>query len=214
MNPKAHWEQVYQRTLPHEVSWYQRHAQLSMDLIRRVCPALDTPIIDVGGGASTLVDDLLEAGYGDLTVLDLSPAALAAARNRLGVRAAMIRWIESDLLEASLPRADYGLWHDRAVFHFLTQPSDRARYLARLRKAVPPGGLVLIATFADDGPTRCSGLPAVRYAPETLQGELGASFRLVESEREEHLTPGGVRQSFIYCLWRIREEEPTDPIFC
>jgi SAM-dependent methyltransferase len=202
MDPKSHWEHVYQSELPTQVSWYQPHARVSLDLIRRVSPPPNGAIIDVGGGASTLIDDLLDAGYHDLTVLDLSATALAEARTRLGPRANSVRWIEADILEALLPNAGYSAWHDRAVFHFLTAPDDRARYVAQVRRAVRSGGFVLVSTFADDGPTRCSGLDVDRYSPDALHAEFGAPFHLMTSEREEHVTPRGVRQAFIYCLCR------------
>ncbi len=203
MDPKSHWEGIYRNKLPTQVSWYQPHARRSLDLIRRVSPPLDGAIIDVGGGASTLVDDLLDAGYHDLTVLDLSSVALAAARRRLGTRADTVRWVEADVLNASLPKAGYSVWHDRAAFHFLTAPADRGRYIEQVRQAVRVGGFVLVATFADDGPTRCSGLEVARYSPEALHAEFGAPFQLMTSEREEHVTPSGVCQAFIYCLSRI-----------
>jgi SAM-dependent methyltransferase len=207
MDPKAHWERVYRAKLPTQASWYQPHALRSLDLIGRVSPPPGGPIIDVGGGTSTLVDDLLDAGYRDLTVLDLSPTALGEARARLATRAGMVRWMEADILEASLPKSRYRVWHDRAVFHFLTAAADRARYVAQVRRAVQAGGFVLAATFADDGPTRCSGLAVARYTPAGLHAEFGAGFRLVTSEREEHLTPGGARQAFIYCLCRVQEPD-------
>jgi SAM-dependent methyltransferase len=203
MDPKAHWEHIYRTKPPTQVSWYQPHAQRSLDLIRRVSPPPAGAIIDVGGGASTLVDDLLDAGYRDLTVLDLSATALAQARSRLGSHAGMVRWMEADVLNASLPEAGYSVWHDRAVFHFLTAPADRARYVAQVRGAVRAGGFVLVATFADDGPTRCSGLEVERYSAEALHAEFGSPFQLVASEREGHITPSGGRQAFIYCLCRV-----------
>ncbi len=205
MDAKAHWEAIYRTKAPTQVSWYQPHASRSLALIRRVAPDLSAPIIDVGGGASTLVDDLLAVGYSEVTVLDLSRAALAAARSRLGPAAARVGWLEADILETSLPEATYSVWHDRAVFHFLTTPEARARYVAQVRRAVRPGGFVLVATFAMDGPERCSGLEVTRYTPEALHGEFGAPFQLMASEREEHATPGGVRQAFIYCLCRLEE---------
>lgn len=203
MDPKSHWERVYRSKLPTQVSWYQPHALRSLDLIRRISPPPNGAIIDVGGGASTLIDDLLDAGYNDLTVLDLSGAALAETQARLGPRAVRVRWIEADILDAPLPRAGYAVWHDRAVFHFLTEPADRASYVEQVRRAVRPGGFVLVATFAEDGPTRCSGLDVHRYSPEALHADFGAPFRLIASEREEHITPAGVAQAFIYCLCRM-----------
>jgi SAM-dependent methyltransferase len=209
MDLKSHWERIYRDKLPTQVSWYQPHALRSLDLIRRVSPPPDGAIIDVGAGASTLVDDLLDAGYHDPTVLDISATALAETRTRLGARAGNVRWIEADILDAHLPRTGYSVWHDRAVFHFLTAPADRARYVAHVRQAVRPGGFVLVATFADNGPTRCSGLEVNRYSPEALHTEFGAPFQLVASEREEHITPGGVRQAFIYCLCRVDGQTMT-----
>ena len=203
MDPKTHWEHVYRTRLPTEVSWYQPHAVRSLEIIRRASPPPGGPIIDVGGGASTLVDGLLDAGYRDMTVLDLSATALAKARARLAARAARVEWVEADVLDVPLPAARYHVWHDRAVFHFLTLPGDRARYVAQVRRAVRPGGVVLVATFADDGPPRCSGLGVARYSAVTLHAAFGPAFQLLMSEREEHLTPAGARQAFVYCLCRI-----------
>jgi SAM-dependent methyltransferase len=204
MDSKAHWEHVYRSKLPTEVSWYQPHAVRSLDLIQRVSAPPNGPIIDVGGGTSPLVDDLLAAGYTDLTVLDLSVTALAEARARLATRAGLVQWVEADILKAGLPAGRYSVWHDRAVFHFLTARADRARYVAQVHRAVRPGGFVLIATFANDGPTRCSGLEVTRYSADTLHAEFGAGFRLLTSEREEHFTPAGARQAFVYCLCRVQ----------
>jgi len=206
MNDQAHWESIYRTKRPDEVSWFQREATSSLALIRRTAPLPGAAIIDVGGGASTLVDGLLSAGYRNLTVLDLSAAALEAARDRLGAAAATVTWRASDVLAADLPSQAFDLWHDRAAFHFLTDAFDRARYADQVRRAVKPGGHVLIATFAEDGPTRCSGLPAVRYAPSALRDELGDGFELLEAVREEHVTPGGSRQAFVYCLLRVAPE--------
>ena len=203
-DPKDHWERVYGTKQPTEVSWYQPHATRSLALIQRVAPDRSAPIIDVGGGASTLVDDLLAAGYRDVTVLDLSGSALATARTRLGPDAERVRWLEADLLGYEFPEGGYAVWHDRAVFHFLTDPAARARYVAQVRRAVRPGGFVLVATFATDGPERCSGLDVERYSPESLHAEFGAPFQLTASEREEHATPQGARQTFIYCLCRVK----------
>lgn len=203
MDSKSHWEHVYRTKLPTQVSWFQPHALRSLDLIRRISPPPNGPIIDVGGGSSTLIDDLLDAGYHDLTVLDLSATALRQAQARLRDRAASVRWIEADILEASLPPARFHVWHDRAVFHFLTMPAARARYVTQVRAALRPGGFVLLATFAEDGPTRCSGLDVARYSPQRLHAELGTGFELLVSEREEHVTPAGVKQAFIYCLYGV-----------
>jgi ubiquinone/menaquinone biosynthesis C-methylase UbiE len=200
MDRKAHWETVYATRQPHEVSWFQREAHTSLALIQRVAPDDMAAIIDVGGGASTLVDGLVAAGYRCVTVLDLSHTALELARRRLGTTASGISWLEADILSADLPPASFDLWHDRAVFHFLTAPADRSRYVGQARRIVRPGGYVLVATFAHDGPTRCSGLPVARYTASALHQEFGPAFRPVESAREEHVTPSGARQAFVYCL--------------
>lgn len=206
MKEKEHWEAVYDTKAVDAVSWFQPHAAMSLALIRRVAPSLDSPIIDVGAGASVLVDELLEAGYRDLTVLDIAGAALSAAQARLGSdRSRRVVWIEGDVRSAPLRDAYYGVWHDRAVFHFLTDPADRAAYVRQVRHAVRPGGYVLIATFADDGPTKCSGLPVARYSPDALHAEFGAAFDLVATEREAHTTPTGTRQAFVYCLCRLKD---------
>lgn len=196
---QEHWEQVYRTRSADAVSWYQPHAQQSLRWIAAAGLDADDGIIDVGGGASTLVDDLLDEGYRALTVLDLSAAALAVTRRRLGERAASVRWIVGDVTTVALPERAYALWHDRAVFHFLIEEDARAAYLAQLRRALRPGGHLIVATFGPDGPTRCSGLPVARYSPESLQAVLGADFQWLEHAREEHRTPAGAIQSFNYC---------------
>jgi SAM-dependent methyltransferase len=203
MSQREHWERIYRGKPASDVSWYQPEATVSLDLIRRVAPELDTPIIDVGAGASTLVDGLLDAGYRNVTVLDLASAALAVVQQRLGDRAKLVTWIESDVLTAPLPSKAYAVWHDRAVFHFLTDPADRARYVDRVRDAIRPGGHVIVASFAPEGPTRCSGLDVVRYSPDTMHAQFGPEFRLLDSVREEHHTPSGATQAFVYCLCRV-----------
>jgi SAM-dependent methyltransferase len=203
MDDKEHWEAVYEAKPADGVSWFQPSAERSLALIQRVAPALDAPIIDVGGGASVLVDDLLGLGYRDLTVLDLARSALAVAQERLGAPAADVRWLEADVRTAALPEDHFAVWHDRAVFHFLTDAADRAAYVAQVERAVRSGGFVLVATFAEDGPTKCSGLPVARYSPDALHREFGSAFELVSSERETHATPVGTQQQFIYCLCRL-----------
>jgi len=205
MTPREHWDRIYREKSASDVSWYQPEATVSLDLIRRVAPDQDTPIIDVGGGASTLVDGLLDAGYRNVTVLDIAGAALSVAQQRLGAEAAHVTWLESDVLTAPLARAGYAVWHDRAVFHFLTDPQDRARYVAKTREAVRVGGYVIVATFAPDGPKQCSGLAVMRYSPDEMRAEFGAGFRLVDSAREEHHTPIGATQAFTYCLCRMTD---------
>jgi ubiquinone/menaquinone biosynthesis C-methylase UbiE len=203
MTQKEHWEGIYRLKSPTEVSWYQPEARLSLELIRRVTPDLDAPIIDVGGGASTLVDGLLDSGYRNVTVLDLSEAALDNARQRLGARSERVTWIASDILEVTLPKGGYAIWHDRAVFHFLTNNEDRKRYVAQTSRAVREKGHVIVASFAPDGPQRCSGLEVVRYSPSTMHAEFGEGFQLLDSRREDHHTPGGATQAFVYCLCRV-----------
>lgn len=202
MQSKAHWEQVYTSQPATGVSWFQEHAQRSVQLIRRTGIVRDAPIIDVGGGASTLVDDLLAAGHSKLTVLDLSEAALSAARQRLGERAQRVDWRLGDITQVELPRHAYALWHDRAVFHFLTTREEREAYVAAVLHAVKPGGHVIVATFAEDGPLKCSGLPVMRYSADGLHAEFGAPFALLQQEGEEHHTPRGTVQKFVYCLCR------------
>ena len=199
-NDRAHWETVYRTRLPEQVSWFQPEARLSLELIRSVARGPASRIIDVGGGSSTLVDGLLAGGYLDITVLDLSATALAHARRRLGDRGGRPLWLEADVLTDTLPAATFDVWHDRAVFHFLTKPTDCERYIRQVRKAVRPGGYVLVATFASDGPATCSGLPVARYGAGSLHGTFGADFRLIASRREDHFTPAGIRQPFVYCL--------------
>jgi SAM-dependent methyltransferase len=200
MDPKSHWERVYQSRRATDVSWYQPEARLSLELIRRVTHDMAAPIIDVGGGASTLVDSLLDAGHTDLTVLDLAPSALAAARLRLGSRSRLVHWIEANVLTAELPEHHYGVWHDRAVFHFLTDAESRRQYVRQARRAIRPGGHIIVASFAPEGPERCSGLEVVRYSPESMHAQFGSGFTLLESVAEEHRTPAGAVQSFVYCL--------------
>jgi 2-polyprenyl-3-methyl-5-hydroxy-6-metoxy-1,4-benzoquinol methylase len=202
MDPKLHWETIYRSKDVHEVSWFQAEARRSLDLITRICADRSAPIIDVGAGASVLVDNLLDAGYRDLSVLDLSEAAVEISRDRLGAESAKVKWMQADVLRAQLDEGGYAVWHDRAVFHFLTNAADREAYVEQVRRAVRPGGHVLVATFAEDGPEYCSGLPVVRYSAEGLHSEFGTDFLLVKSEHEDHRTPGGGEQSFLYCLCR------------
>lgn len=203
MASKNHWETVYSTKQTDAVSWFQQHVEHSLQLIAAtgIAPA-DAFIIDVGGGASTLVDDLLAHGYAHLTVLDLSAAALAAAQVRLGERAQQVQWMEADITQAVLPKHTFDIWHDRAVFHFLTSAEERAAYVERVFHAVKPDGHVIIATFAEDGPTQCSGLPVMRYRPDELHAEFGEALALLKHEKESHVTPAGAVQQFIYCYCR------------
>ncbi|AWE73464.1 class I SAM-dependent methyltransferase [Pseudomonas aeruginosa] len=193
---------MYTHKAADAVSWYQPHADSSLALIRQTGIAADAAIIDVGGGASTLVDDLLAAHYSDLTVLDISAAALDVARHRLGGAASAVHWLEADITQVDFPEHRFALWHDRAVFHFLTDAADRARYLNAVGRAVKPGGFVVVGTFAEDGPEQCSGLPVRRYSADTLYDEFGAQFELLGKAEENHHTPFGTVQKFLYCYCR------------
>ena len=198
---KAHWEKIYREKNEDQTSWFQPSPETSLALIEATGEMPQAPLIDVGGGTSRLVDHLLETGWQDLTVLDISGAALETTRRRLGERAERVRWLEGDLLESKLP-GPWRIWHDRAVFHFLVEPADRKRYLAQLSTNLAPGGHCIIATFAPGGPEACSGLPVQRYSPEALAETLGPEFHLEQSLGEQHHTPAGKVQSFVYCHFR------------
>jgi SAM-dependent methyltransferase len=200
MDPKAHWEKVYSSRSAQQVSWFQPHAERSLALIERIAQGRRCSVIDVGGGASTLVDDLLARRHFDVSVLDLSAAALDVARRRLGADAQRVQWRVGDVTQAPLPAQAYDIWHDRAVFHFLTEPAQRAAYVAQVRHAVRPLGHVIVAAFGPDGPLQCSGLPVMRYAPQALHAQFGNAFELIEHQTESHHTPGGAVQQFVYCL--------------
>lgn len=202
MHSKDHWEKVYSTKAPNGVSWFQPHADMSMRLIHDSGFGKDAAIVDVGGGASTLVDDLLDAGYSNITILDLSGVALAESRRRLGSRAKSVQWMEADITCAEFEPYSLDLWHDRAVFHFLTSEADRAAYVRQVLRALKPGGHVVMATFGANGPTQCSGLPVMRYAPDELHAEFGEAFTMLTHEEQLHHTPFGTEQQFIYCMCR------------
>lgn len=204
MDYKAHWETIYETKAPTAVGWYEPHLRLSLEFIGHTGVGPEGRIIDVGGGASTLVDDLLAMGFRHITVLDISATALAIAKARLGKRAEDITWTEGDITQVTLPSSCYDVWHDRAVFHFLTSPADRRKYVETLDEALKPGGHWIVATFASGAPPQCSGLDVIRYGPEHLQEELGDSFELLESCNEIHLTPAGTSQPYLYCHFRKR----------
>lgn len=199
---QEHWERVYRTKQPDAVSWFQEHATRSLEIIRSIGAASDAQIIDVGGGASTLVDDLLTGGFKHVSVLDLSASALDVARKRLGLLGQSVTWISGDIRTVGLPEQTYDIWHDRAVFHFLTDPADRTAYVRQVMKSVKRGGHVIVATFAPDGPEQCSGLPVARYDPDQLHDEFGPTFELLEHASEEHKTPWGSVQHFVYCHCR------------
>lgn len=201
MDARKHWESVYNAKRATEVSWYQPEATLSCELIRRVATAPSSAILDVGGGASTLVDLLLKDGYSNVIVLDIAANALATAEARLGASAAAVRWITGDVLDPDIGDHTIDVWHDRAVFHFLLSAEDRRRYVAQVRRTLRRDGHLIIATFAEDGPEQCSGLPVARYGAAQMQAEFGPDFQLLDSIREEHITPAGKRQAFRYSLF-------------
>jgi ubiquinone/menaquinone biosynthesis C-methylase UbiE len=202
MNLKNHWEKHYSTRSPDSVSWFQRHAVKSLDIIKRLGVKKSARLVDIGGGASTLVDDLMELGYSNLSVIDISSTALDVAKKRLGALSGPVTWIEADVTKLLLPEHSIDVWHDRAVFHFLISESDRHSYVNAVIKALKPGGYLIVATFAVDGPEKCSGLPVQRYSASQLHSEFGDSFELLGHESERHKTPSGVSQSFVYCYWR------------
>jgi len=208
---QEHWERVHDSRAPDAVSWYRPHLERSLAYLEASGIGPDSEIIDVGGGASTLVDDLLDRGFRRLTVLDISPAALKRAAERLGSRAGLVRWVAGDVTTAELPEARYDFWHDRAVFHFLTEESARVRYVGAVRRSLRVGGRIVVATFGPSGPERCSGLDVVRYDAEALHGEFGGGFEKLETSSETHATPWGAEQEFVYCLCRMRGEPGDAP---
>jgi 2-polyprenyl-3-methyl-5-hydroxy-6-metoxy-1,4-benzoquinol methylase len=201
MSRQQHWENVYVTKGETEVSWFQETPSLSLQLMTLAGATPRSDVIDIGGGASRFVDALVEMGFQSVTVLDLSEAAIAVVKARLGSRANKVKWVVADVTTWE-PQQFYDLWHDRATFHFLTEERDRTAYVAHLSKAVKPGGHAIIATFAPDGPERCSGLPVVRYDAESLGYVLGDAFELIETRRQQHMTPSGSEQRFQFSLFR------------
>ncbi|MCP4499034.1 MAG: class I SAM-dependent methyltransferase [Deltaproteobacteria bacterium] len=200
-----HWQAVYERKAPDEVSWYRPHLDRSLEFIRSCGLTPDARIVDVGGGASTLVDDLLSEGYHNLAVIDLADAALETARARLGARGDSVDWIPGDVTTALLPDSSVDFWHDRAVFHFLTESRAQSAYLGQVMRCVRPGGNVLVATFGLDGPEKCSGLPVARYDADGIHAVFGDTFTKLAEASEHHETPWGSAQSFVYCFCRRSE---------
>lgn len=199
MTRQEHWERVYSANPPSKVGWYTPRLQISLQWIKDCSLPGEAKIIDVGGGASTLVDDLLAEGYRSITVVDLSKTALALARKRLGEKAKSVTWLEEDVTTVDLPAGDYDLWHDRGVFHFLTTPENRQQYLNKVLEATKPGSHLIIATFSPEAPLRCSGVPVERYTADDLSRILGSRFELNRQRKELHVTPGGVEQMYLYC---------------
>jgi len=202
---KKHWEKVYRSKSPLKVSWYQQDPALSLSLIASAQVPRDAPIIDVGGGSSTLVDKLIDEAYTDISVLDISGSALTHAKNRLANKADKVHWYEADV-NCFIPMHRYAIWHDRAVFHFLTSKLDRERYVNVLKQTLEPCGQIIIMTFAVDGPSKCSGLDIVQYDADKMTAELGQGFKLVETGHDIHHTPSGNQQKFAYFRFRFMAE--------
>lgn len=206
MTNKTHWEQVYGTKASDAVSWYAPHLVESLGYIERTGVPLSAAILDVGGGESTLVDDLLDAGYRDVAVLDLSETALEVARGRLAGRAGQVTWLAADVLRHPFKSHSVDVWHDRAVFHFLTATQDREAYVQQVMRALRPGGHCIVGTFGPGGPQQCSGLPVQRYDAEGLHGAFGAHFRLLDHTVSTHVTPWGSEQQFVYCYCRLEQQ--------
>ena len=202
MSDKAHWEKVHAERASDAQSWFQQYPARSLELIASLGVERDAVIIDVGGGASGLTAELLCLGFSELWVLDVSAAALSSARRNLGERANRVHWVEADVNRAQLPSGYFDIWHDRAVFHFLVTPADRRTYVSTALRAIKPGGHLIMATFAEDGPERCSGLPVARYDAASLAAQFGDACKLLRTEKEIHRTPAGKSQSFRYCVLR------------
>jgi 2-polyprenyl-3-methyl-5-hydroxy-6-metoxy-1,4-benzoquinol methylase len=203
MSEQTHWDKIYGEKPSGQLSWHRPHLDVSLKLIEAAAPQRSASIIDVGGGQSTLVDDLLARKYENVTVLDLSPIAIELTKKRLGTAALGVRWLAADVTEAELAPQAYDVWHDRAVFHFLTEKEARIAYVRQAVRVMRPGGHVIVGTFGPQGPQKCSGLDVVRYDAESLHEEFGTKFELVESFSENHTTPWDTTQQFLYCLCRI-----------
>jgi ubiquinone/menaquinone biosynthesis C-methylase UbiE len=199
---KSHWESVYESKSDQEVSWFREHLDNSLNMILKTGVEKDAAIIDVGGGSSTLADDLLIEGFIDVTVLDISRAALDRSRERLGSKADQIESVEADITKSDLPEDRYDVWHDRAVFHFLTDEEDRRRYIDLVLRSLKPGAHIIVASFSPNGPQKCSGLDVVRYSPSAISETFGGNFTMLDSMTETHETPFGTSQEFVYCYCR------------
>jgi 2-polyprenyl-3-methyl-5-hydroxy-6-metoxy-1,4-benzoquinol methylase len=199
MDTQEHWERIYGTKAPREMSWFRPHLETSLSLVQRVAGDRSASVIDVGGGQSTLIDDLITKGYRNVTVMDISMTALEHTKRRLGSASRAVTWLVGDITHAVLPAHSYDVWHDRAVFHFLKDPAHRLAYVRQAALAVKHGGHVIVGTFGLEGPDKCSGLDVMRYDADSLHAEFGSRFRLVESSKELHHTPFGTTQQFLYC---------------
>ena len=204
---QTHWDAVYSEKGEAQTSWFRPHLDESLRLIDALDLPRDLPVIDIGGGRATLVDDLLLRDFGDVSVLDLSAVAMAETQQRLGAQAHPVHWIVGDVTHTDFPAAHYALWHDRAVFHFLTDADDQQRYVAAARSAVRPGGYLVIGTFAADGPERCSGFAVARYDATTLAAQFAPCFTLITESRDVHHTPSGNEQAFTYVVLQRRSDD-------
>lgn len=203
MDRQTHWEKIYSEKASDAVSWYRPHLETSIELMEQAAADRSASIIDIGGGESTLIDDLLARGYQNVTVLDISQTAIDTTKKRLGTASKNVRWLIGDITTIKLEPRSYDLWHDRAVFHFLTSTDERGAYVRQVASAVKPGGYVIVSTFGPEGPTKCSGLDVVRYDEESLHKEFGVRFHLLRSSKELHQTPFGTVQQFLYCFCRV-----------
>src|SRR5512140_2240695 len=205
IDSRTHWDKVYRTKRPDEVSWYRPHLETSLQLIEEAAPDRDAHIIDVGAGESTLVDDLLARGYRHVHAMDISSEALDVCKARLGSQAARVDWLCGNVLTFAFARHGFDVWHDRAVFHFLTDARDRTAYVQQVARAVKPGGYVIVATFGPEGPQKCSGLDVMRYGPDALHDQFGPAFQLMKHSTEVHRTPAGATQQFTYCYCKLTE---------
>jgi len=203
MDAQTHWDKIYREKAPDAVSWYRPHLETSIELIERAAADFSASIIDIGGGESTLIDDLLARGYHNVTVLDISQTAIDVTKKRLGTTSENVRWVIGDITTIKLEPRSYDVWHDRAVFHFLTSTDERRAYVRQVAWAVKPGGHVIVSTFGPEGPTKCSGLDVIRYDAQSLHKEFGVRFHLLGSFKELHQTPSGTVQQFLYCFCRV-----------
>lgn len=209
MDRRQHWETVYGTKSASEVSWYRPHLEVSLALVKQCAPSKQAPILDIGGGASTLVDDLVAAGFQDVSVLDIAESALDVARRRLGSAGSKVHWLVEDFLRAELEPQRYDVCHDRAVFHFIGDAAEKKRYFEQVERILRPGGSLILATFALEGPSRCSGLDVTRYGEAEIKEAAGAAFELVSSQRESHRTPTGSVQEMMYFVMRRSTSSPA-----